>query len=232
MPKKRNYTEFTSMVGKLHAHMCSKKHPNYMISGKACEVMSDVIKLFIRRVVSTMGELLLSSKHMQAHTTTKVLPAINLLFPRVNPITLKPLYGEATILDEILRYATKGMARYRKNGKDERLFIRPVRVRRLMERGLVRNKKVVRTKTGTRTAQTSIPETSPVFLAYVVQAFVMNILRQTITLAEDAKRLTVKAKHVHQVVRTDRDLLRFFSGVVFAGGHVMPTIHSARVFIE
>ena len=221
MPKKRNYSEFTSMVGKLH---CSEQ-TTHMISLSACEALSDIIKLFIKKVVAMTGELLLSSKNMQAHTTTKILPAINLLFPRIDPLTLKPLYGEATILDEILAYGAEGM----KNGHDANsLFIRPARVRRLMERGLVQNKKVVRTKNGTRTTQTSIPESAPIFLAYVVQAFVLNILRQAIVVSEKEKRMTVKARHVHQVIRTDRNHLRFFSNTLFAGGYVMPTIHSVR----
>jgi len=208
---------------------------NQMISTKACEATSDIIKMFLRRIVRTVSELLLSSKHMQAHTTTKVLPAINLLFPRVDPVTLKPRYGEATILDEILEYGIKGMtSRKKKNAQGDaiHLFIRPVRIRRIMEKGLSRNKKIMTTKTGTRTTQTSIPETSPVFLAYVVQAFVSAIFRHAIELAKSERRMTVKTRHIHQVVRTHKDFLQFFSSVTFAGGHVMPTIHSARILLK
>lgn len=230
--KKKNCSEFTGMVKKLYKHLCNANKDEHMaISLNACAVLSDAIKQLVRKVILLVNELLFASKHMQAHTTSKILPAVNLLFPKIHPVTLKPMYGEVTILDELLSSALDGVIRHKKMNekRDALLFISHARVRKLMERSLLHNKKVVSTKSGTRTTQTSIPETSPVFLANVAQAFVSVILQEAIALAKREKKMIVQTAHVHSVVRTNPDLIRFFSGTMFSGGHVMPTIHSAKV---
>lgn len=220
------------MVGKLYRHMCASTDDERMaISFSACVVLSDVVKQLVRKVILLVNELLFASKHMQAHTTSKILPAVNLLFPKIHPVTLKPMYDEATILDELLSSALEGVIRHKvaSGARDNLLFIQHTRVRRLMERSLLHNKKIINTKNRARTTQTSIPETSPVFLAHIAQAFIAIILREAVECAKRDKKMTVKTAHVHSVIRSNPELVRFFSGTMLSGSHVMPTIHSAKV---
>lgn len=227
--KKRNCSEFTRMVSKLYHATCENETA---ISLKACEALSDIIKQFVRKVVVIVNDLLLASKHMQVHPTSKILPAINLLFPKIDPVSLLPLYNQATILDELLSYAGTGVSEYKKtDAKHRKLFIRPSRVRRLMERGLVLNKKVIHTETGTRTTRTSISEISPIFLAYVIQSFILIIFREASVLMKQERRMTLKLNHIHRVIRTNLELVRFFSSSLIVGGGVMPTIHSAKIVV-
>jgi len=220
---KRNCNDFTRMANKLNRHLC---YEEMAISRSACEALDDITKLFVKRVVHNINELMLASKQMQVGTTRKVLPAVSLLFPRIDPVTLK-ITTEKTILDEILVASSSGMAR-RAEGDDKTLFIRPARVRKLMERSLLRNKKTVRTSSGTRTAQTSITEAAPVFLAYVIQAFLSAILRDASKRTQKQKRSTVKVEHIHYACHGRRDLARYFSNSIIVGGRIMPSIHSQK----
>ena len=243
--KARNYESFNGMITDLHKHVNGESE--LRLSEHARDVLNDVLKHFVGLTIGKINDLMLQSKtHMQVQANTKVMTAVSLLFPGINPLTLKPDRELCTLLNRLLESGVEGTVKWqarekaRKEGKevgDIGLFISMARVRKIMDRRLVRNKKTVRKhnskdgKDHTRVVQTSVPKTALVFLTYVVQEVLTVVLEDACKLALARKKKTIKAEHVETACRNHIELGRHFSRSMFIGGRVQPTIHAARVRI-